>query len=115
MSVFRVVESLQLGFFRYFSISVETVLILVSKSVKCPLAELIRITNVLSFVNKNEGFAFIVLVEYALKAVGGLFQELRPLRLEKLIVLNFDLVEVKTLECSTDGNCLEKQRVRYLT
>jgi hypothetical protein len=56
-----------------------------------------------------------VLVENALKAVGGLFQELRPLRLEKLIVLNFDLVEVKTLECSTDGNCLEKQRVRYLT
>ena len=55
-----------------------------------------------------------MLVENALKAVGGLFQELRPLRLEKLIVLNFDLVEVKALECSTDGNCLEKQRVRYL-
>jgi len=115
VSVFRVVESFKLDFFRNFSISVETVLILISEGVKCPLAELIGITNILSFVDINEGFAFIVLVENALKPVGGLFQVLRPLRLEKLIVLNFDLVEVKTFECSSDGNCLEKHRVRYLT
>lgn len=114
-SVFGVVESFDLSFFCHFSVSVETIFILIGKSVQRPLAELVGVSNVFSVVDENKRLALIVLVEDTLESVGSLLQELRPLRFEKLVVLHFDLVVVETFECSANRNCFEEHRVRYLT
>ena len=109
------VESFNLGFFGHFSVSVETVFILVREGIERPLAELVGITNVFSVVDENKRLAFIVLIENTFESIGSLLQELRPLGLEELVVFDFDFVVVKSFECSSNGNCFEEGGVRDLS
>ena len=96
------VDVLAVAVLSQFVVHVQTVLLNVVECEEGPLAEAVRVPNVVLPVQEHEGVLLVVLVEDALQFVRNLLEVDEPLRLEELQALHADGLGVQLFELAGD-------------